>query len=280
MFFLAGAAASNALDLISALQQTLAGKNASAPSTPPANGQSFDVSAGANGTTAPGGTSATATTPLAPTTMNALLTVQGDSQTPVVNGDAFSQKLFSMLDANGDGSISQSEFDSIFNKNGDTTKADAIFAKLDANHDGNVSPDELTNALSGQGDVGQGGQDDGGQQVHHRRHHHHGLGGLGGANSPMGGSSNPNDPFSTNSSSSSNDPFAGDTSQTVTNTDGSSTTTVTYADGSQVTMTTPASSGSGSSPSAMAHNFIERMIQHQAQMMTTQSAGQSLAISA
>jgi len=276
MFFLAGAAASNALDLISALQQTLAGKNASAPSTPPANSQSFDVSAGANASTASGATSTTVTAQLAPATMNALLTAQGDAQTPVVNGDAFSAKLFSMLDTNGDGSISQSEFDSAFNKNGGTTKADAIFAQLDANHDGNVSPDELTNALSGQG---QGGQDGGGQQVHHHRHHH-GLGGMGDTNSSTGGSSDPNDPFSIGSSSSSNDPFAGDQSQTVTNTDGSSTTTLTYADGSQVTMTTPAASGTGSNPSTMAHNFIERMIQRQAQMMATQSAGQSLAISA
>jgi hypothetical protein len=103
---------------------------------------------------------------------------------------------------------------------------------------------------------------------------------MGGSNSPMGGSSDPNDPFSVGSSGASSDPFAGDTSQTVTNQDGSSTTTITYADGSQVTMTTPASGGSGSSPSSMAHNFIERLIQHQAQMMATASAGQSLAISA
>jgi hypothetical protein len=273
MFFLAGAAASNALDLISALQQTLAGKNASAPSTSPANSQSFDVGAvGASGSATTGGTSTTATTPLAPTTMNALLTVQGDSQTPLVNGDAFSQQLFSMLDANGDGSISQSEFDSIFSKNGDTTKADAIFAQLDANHDGTVSPDELTAALSGQG---QGGQDGG--QVAHHRHHHHGLGGMGGASSSTGGSSDSNDPSSTGSSS---DPFSGDQSQAVTNSDGSTTTTITYSDGSQVTMTLPAATGTGSSPSAQAHNFIERMIQHQAQMMATQPAGQSLAISA
>lgn len=277
MFFLAGAAASNALDLISALQQTLAGKNASAPSTPPAGNQNFDVTTGVNASAPPGAASAAATAPLAPSTMNALLTAQGDAQTPVVNGDAFSAQLFSMLDANGDGSISQSEFEQVFNKNGDTTKADAIFAQLDANHDGNVSPDELTAALSGQG---QGGQDDGSQQVHHHRHHHHGLGGMAGADSPMGGSGDPNDPSSIGSSNSSNDPFAGDTSQTVTNADGSSTATITYADGSQVTMTLPASSGSSSSPSAMAHNFIERMIQRQAQMMATQSAGQSLAISA
>jgi hypothetical protein len=274
MFFLAGAAASSALDLISALQQTLAGKNASSPTASPASSQSFDVGAnGANNSSTAGGTSMTlpTSTPLAPDTMSALLTVQGDSQTPMVNGDAFSQQLFSMLDTNGDGSISQSEFDSIFSKNGDTTKADAIFAQLDANHDGNVSPDELTAALSGQG---QGGQDGG--QVQHHRHHHHGLGGMGGASSSTGGS-DPNDPFSTSSSS---DPFSGDQSQSVTNSDGSTTTTITYSDGSQVSMTLPAPSGTGSSPSVQAHNFIERMIQRQAQMMATQSAGQSLAISA
>src|SRR5262252_5218370 len=268
MFYLAGAAASSALDLISALQQTLAGKNSS---TPPAASQAFDV--GAAGSPANGGTSSAAA-PLAPATMNALLTVQGDAQTPVVNGDAFSAQLFSMLDANGDGAISQSEFESVFNKNGDTTKADAIFAQLDANRDGNVSPDELTAALSGQG---QGGQDDGSQQVHHHRHHHHGLGGMAGATSLMGGSSDPNDPFSTDSS---DDPFAADTSKTVTNSDGSTTTTITYADGSQVAMTVPVPSGSSASPAAWAHNVIERMIQHQAQLMAAQSAGQSLAISA
>src|SRR5262245_19837849 len=231
MFFLAGSAASSALDLISALQQTLAGKNSS---TPPATGQNFDL--GADSPVAAGGSSTTATSPLAPATMNALLLVQGDGQT-LVNGDAFSAQLFGMIDANGDGNISQSEFESVFNKNGDTTKADALFAQLDANHDGNVSPDELTDALSG---GGQGGQDDGSQQVHHRRHHHHGLGGMGEANSLLGGSNDPNDPFSIGAPGSSNDPFAGDTSQTVTNTDGSSTTTITYADGSQVTLTTPA----------------------------------------
>src|SRR5262245_15648047 len=141
MFFLAGSAASSALDLISALQQTLAGKNSS---TPPATSQNFDVGAGSTGAT---GGASTATTPLAPATMDAMLSVQGQGQTPLVNGDAFSAQLFSMIDGNGDGAISQAEFDSVFNRNGDTTRADAIFAQLDANHDGNVSPDELTNAL-------------------------------------------------------------------------------------------------------------------------------------
>ena len=254
MFFLAGQAATSALDLIAALEKTLASKNSS---TPPANSQSFDLGAGSATTSA--APSTTAAAPLAPMTMDALLSVQGNSQTPMVNGDAFSTQLFRLLDTNGDGSISRSEMESIFNKNGDTTKADAIFARLDANHDGSVSPDELTNALSGQGQAGQG---DGGQGVHHR-HRHHNLADLIGANSPMG-SGNSNDPFS---SSSSTDPFAGGSSQTMTNADGSTTTTISFGDGSQVTMTLPAAKTTGSSPSAMAHNMIERMIQRQVQMM-------------
>jgi hypothetical protein len=207
--------------------------------------------------------------------MNTLLSVQGDAQTPVVNGDAFSSKLFGLLDTNGDGAVSQSEMDAIFSKNGDTTKADAIFAKLDANHDGSVSPDELTNALSGEGQGAQAGQGDQGPEVQHRHRHHH-LADLIGASSPTGGS-NSNDPFSSNSS---NDPFAGDSSQTVTNSDGSSTTTITYADGSQVSMTSPAAGGTGASPAAWAHNVIERMIQRQVQMMAASPAGQGFALSA
>jgi hypothetical protein len=271
MFFLAGSAATSALDLISALQQTLTGKNSSTASTPPAAGQSFDPAAG--GDSASGATSAPATSPLAPTTMGAMLTVQGGNGQTLVNGDAFSAKLFGMLDGNNDGSISQSEFEAAFSKNGDSTKADAIFARLDANQDGNVSPDELTNALSGQGQ-GQGG----GGQVHHRRHHH-GMFGAGGASATTG-SGDPNDPFSTSASSGSNDPFAGDQSQSVTNADGSTTTTITYADGSQVSMTSPAASSTGSSQTAWEHNFIERMIQRQAQMMMASPTGQGFAISA
>ncbi len=269
MFFLAGSAASSALDLISALQQTL-GKNSPTASTPSATAQTFDPNAGSAGdATASTGTSAPAT-PLAPTTMGAMLTVQGSNGQTLVNGDAFSSQLFGLLDSNNDGSISQSEFEAAFNKNGDTTKADAIFAQLDANHDGTVSPDELTNALSGQG------QADGGQQVGHHHHHHHGMSGAGGA-SPSTGSGDPN---STSTSNGSNDPFAGDQSQTVTNADGSSTTTITYADGSQVSMTLPAASTTSTSPAAWEHNVIERMIQRQAQMMAASPTGQGFAISA
>src|SRR5262249_29558264 len=100
MFFLAGAAASSALDLISALQQPLAGKTSPPPSPP---SQGFDPGAGASA--AAGGSAMTATSPLAPATMNALLTAQGSGQPPLINGEAFSAQLFGLLDANGDGAI-------------------------------------------------------------------------------------------------------------------------------------------------------------------------------
>lgn len=261
MFYLAGAAASSALDLISTLQQTLA-KTSAAPSR---STQSFDPAAtsGATGPSSAGSGGAGA--PLAPMTMDALLTVQGEGQTPLVNGDAFSAQLFSLLDANHDGAISKSEFEGAFGQNGNTTKADAIFSQLDANADGNVSPDELTSALGGNET----------RPAHHHHHHHHGDGGavagLGGANASAGAGT---------STSSDQGMSAAGESQTVTSPDGSTTTTISYADGSQVTMTVPAANGGGPATAAPTSNFIERMIERQAQMLAASAAGGALAVSA
>src|SRR5215471_3194089 len=144
MFFLAGAAANGALDIISTLQKTLKGSSSS--SSAPANGQSQSFNVGANGAPIAGASSVAAPSTLDPNTMNALLAVQGQGQAPLVNGDAFSTQLFSLLDGNGDGGVSQSEFAAAFGQNGNTAAADAIFTQLDANHDGTVSQDELTNA--------------------------------------------------------------------------------------------------------------------------------------
>ena len=81
-----------------------------------------------------------------------------------------------------------------------------------------------------------------------------------------------------NGSGSSNDAQgSSDTSQSVTNSDGSTTTTLSYADGSQITMTKPAAGSAGSSGAA--NNFLERIIQHQAQLLASQTAGQSVAMS-
>jgi len=285
MFYLTGTAATSALDLIATLQQTLGANNAGGTQAPAAG---FDAA-----TAASGGTSSTtgaasdptsgSTTPqslLAPNTLDALLAVQGQNQAPIVNGDAFSQQLFSLLDTNGDGSISKSEFETAFGQNGNTTQADQIFAKLDANGDGSISQSELTNALDGQD------QAQGGQGVHHHHHHHmggmDGMGEMGGAGAS--GSANGD------SSGGSTDPLAalGGTSQSVTNSDGSTTTTISYADGSSVSMTTPAASssnsgstgnGSSGSNAGALNNYIEQMIQRQAQWLSSQAAGQSLAVS-
>ena len=66
------------------------------------------------------------------------------------------------------------------------------------------------------------------------------------------------------------------TSQTVANSNGSSTTTITYADGSNVSMTTPPSSSSASGGSTTAgaanvpaNNLLEQLIQMQAQLLNT-----------
>ena len=103
MFFLTGMAATSALDLIAQLQQNL-GTNSSSGTQTPAAG--FDPGA----TTGPSTPTTGANPPsslLAPDTLDALLAVQGQNQPPIVNGDAFSQQLFSLLDTNADGSISK-----------------------------------------------------------------------------------------------------------------------------------------------------------------------------
>src|ERR1700756_1629297 len=128
MFMLAGAAASSALDLISTLQQALSGSSTN--STTSSQG-TFDATAASTTSGSTSSASSAATTaatsapaaPLSSSTLNALFSMQGQDGQPLlmVNGDAFSQQLFSMLDGNGDGSISQSEFDNAFGQNGNTT---------------------------------------------------------------------------------------------------------------------------------------------------------------
>jgi len=62
------------------------------------------------------------------------------------------------------------------------------------------------------------------------------------------------------------------------NSDGSTTTSMTYADGSKVTMTLPAAT-TASSTATSSYNFIEQMIQRQAQAVST-SANSSVSVSA
>ena len=300
MFYLAGSAASSALDLLSSLQQALGGGNSSTQSA-----NTFDAGATASttpqtnttpSTTPTSGTPSAPTSPLSSSTLNALFSIQGqddgegDSQQPLlmVNGNALSQQLFSMLDSNGDGQISQSEFDTAFGQNGNTTQANNLFAQIDTNGDGSISAQELTNALDGQDQSGTQGAQQGStmQGMHH--HHHHGGGGNGfDIASLIGGAGGASASGSAGSGSGSNSSTQGDTTQTVSNSNGSSTTTISYANGSQVSMTIPGASSSSSNQngnansSASLNNIIEQMIQRQAQMLAASSqVGQSLAVSA
>jgi len=261
MFFLTGTAASSALDLIATLRQTL-GAGGSDSAQPSAG--TFDAGTAANAPATNAPTDASAPTSLlAPSTLDALLAVQGQGQAPIVNGDAFSQQLFSLLDSNQDGGVSKSEFDTAFAQNGDTTQADQIFTQLDANGDGAISASELTQAIEG----GSGSEET--PQVHH--HHHHGMPPL--EASGLGDNGSGPDTAATDGLAA-----LDGSSQTVTNSDGSTSTTITFADGSQVSMTLPAAAGSGTS--GMMTNYIERMIERQAQMLAGSAAGQSLAVSA
>jgi len=152
--------------------------------------------------------------------------------------------LLSQLDTNGDGQISQSEFESALGSNGvDQSSADALFSKLDTNGDGSISQSELASAR------------------HH--HHHHQAAGAGqGGGQDQGGLS-----ALLNSTS-----VDGATSQTSTNADGSTTTTITYADGSTVDMTMPAAnqaagSSGGSTGAPDQSNLIEQLIKLQSQLV-------------
>jgi hypothetical protein len=234
MFFLASAAGS-ALSYLSSLQNISgafqsSGAQSTGQSTP------FAAAALAQPPQPPATGGSTNTWPMSSQTMNTLLSAQSQS-----GESSASQKLFSMLDSNGDGTISKSEFEAAFGQNGKTDQADALLAKLDQDGDGAVNQKELSSAL----------------KKGHRHHHAQSAGGLSGGEG-TGGSATKNA-----------------TTQSTTNVDGSTTTTISYGDGSQVTMTTPASGGSSNSGSN--GNFLEQLIQRQSQMLSA-NTGQSLAV--
>ncbi len=237
----------SALDMIASLQALTSGPNSPQGAADDASPFNVASQAGAAASMTDAGCGAPS---MAPGTMDALFAAQ--SQTSAASGSSsLASQLFSLLDTNGDGSISKSEFEATLGQNGNTAAADSLFDKLDPNGDGSVDPGELASALQTKGAKG--------------HHHHHHLGGASsaGAASTGGGA---DDLLG-----------AGNTGQTVTNSDGSTTTTLSYADGSQITMTKPAAGSAGTS--AAANNFLERIIQHQAQLLASQTAGQSVAMS-
>jgi Ca2+-binding EF-hand superfamily protein len=255
---LALGALSSAMDAL----QSLTSSKSSSPQTTGFSQNSispFDVSsssaASANPSPATGGNGFTQ---ISPETMSALLAAQSNSSTttptPTSRSDALSD-LFSQLDANSDGKVNKSEFESALGAGGtNVAQADDVFSKLDKNGDGAVSLDEMASALKG-------------SKGHHHSHH---------ATDSAGSS----DASGSASADSSSDPLlqalGGASSTSVTNSDGSTTTSVTYADGSTVTLTSPAAQ-TASSNATSSYNFVEQMIAREAAAISS-GATNSLAL--
>ncbi len=251
MFFALGAA-SSAIDALKALT--------SSKSSKPSNGAGENTSnvfaltpanaTGSNGGgPSPGGGQCAS---ISPETMSALLDAQsqsasGSATTASKSRSAALKDLFAQIDGDGDGKITKSEFEKALGAGGTNLQnADSVFGKLDKDGDGSVSLKELASALKG------------GKGHHHDR------------DTASNGDQSGSDPFT--------QALQGASTTSVTNSDGSITTSLTYADGSKVTMTSPAS-GSSPSSATSSYNFIEQMIQRQAQAISSATTG-SLSVSA
>jgi hypothetical protein len=255
MLFALGAV-SSALDAL----QSITSKSSSGHSSGSGKAATtpFDLfgSADSTGTVKPSSATTSGNSQISAQTMGALLAAQSQStnstgSTPSVSSDPL-QDLFSLLDGNGDGKISKSEFESALGAGGtNLANADSVFGKLDKNGDGDVSLDEMKSALQGAG------------------HHRHAAR-SGDAGGEGGGSKGSGDPLA--------QALAGASSTSVTNADGSTTTSLTYADGSKVTMTTAAPS-TASTAATSSYNFIEKLIQREAHALSS-SATNSVAVSA
>jgi len=272
--FVLGSAASSAWDLLSSLQ---AQANVGAAAASIGAGQFAPE--GASAPVAPAGPAPLTAAPagtvgqssLSPEVLGFLIWNQsqqpsaagttGTADATAASGTAltpFQSALFSKLDANGDGSISKSEFETAFGANGNTSAADTLFSQVDANGDGTIDPGELAAATQSSGP--------------HGHHHHH----AGFAGQAQPGQSDPlTSLFGTSAD--------GASTASATNADGSTTTTITYADGSAVTLTTPSQAPSGGAaavtpamaatqPPPNAVNVLETLIQLQAQLLAPTAA--------
>jgi Ca2+-binding EF-hand superfamily protein len=252
MFFALGAA-SSALDALKALT--------SSKSSAKTTGVSQDAkspfelsSSNAQAPVVPDSGSGGGGSQISAQTMSALLDAQSQSSAASTTAASKSRSsalknLFAQIDGNGDGKITKSEFEDALGAGGtNLAQADSVFGKLDKDGDGSVSLKELASALKG-------------GKKHHHDQASNAAGNDDGSNS---------DPFS--------QALQGASSTSVTNSDGSVTTSLTYADGSKVTMTSAAGKSSSAS-AASSYNFIEQMIQRQAQAISSGTTA-SLSVSA
>jgi Ca2+-binding EF-hand superfamily protein len=240
MLFALGAA-SSAIDALKALtssksstQTTGVSQNTASPFDLMSSSSSASVGSGSGSGSGGGGSQ------ISPQTMSALLDAQsqssaGSATTASKSRSSALKDLFAQID--GDGKITKSEFEKALGAGGtNLAQADSVFGKLDKDGDGSVSLKELASALKGG-----------------KHHHEH-------AESSSSDDGSNSDPFS--------QALQGASSTSVTNSDGSVTTSLTYADGSKVTMTSAAGKSSSASATS-SYNFIEQMIQRQAQAISS-----------
>lgn len=225
-------------DALQSLYQAFTGGN---PSDPLTSGSGSDGSSGGAGSGSCGAPQFSAAV------MSALMSVQGGQGNPAA---ADAQSLIAKFDTDGDGKVSQSEFEKAIGSGADKSKVDALFNKLDGNSDGSVSQDELQTAL---------------QKAHGGGHHHHHHVDASSGSGQQGG-----DPLQALLSGASAD---GTTSQTNSNADGTTSTTITYADGTKLEMTSPAASSDSSNDTASGNqnsfnlgNFLKYMVSLQAKL--------------
>ena len=249
-------ASSNALSYLQQLlQQGTSGASSAASATDPLSILMQSISGAsaatdqASSTNAAAGACSSAVPPFGTSTMAALISLQGQSASGLTAQSP--SQLFSKIDTDGDGKISQSEFENALTGAGASkADADALFAKLDANSDGSVTQSEMPGAKGAHG------------------HHHHGHGGGGSSAAGDSSSQNPLDALLSGAGAD------GATTQSSANADGSTTTTISYADGTKIDMTSPAAqagnatSGSGSATQANAGNLLEQLIKMQSQILS------------
>ncbi len=243
MFPLIGAAGS-ALSILSSLLQSSAASNTKSAGNNPLSSLGQTLTGGGSQPSPAVAGSGQGSAPLSSGTLATLIALQGQGVRGQ-GGVSGQGGLFSQLDADGDGQINKSDFESALGEAGiNSSSANSLFSKLDANGDGSISQGELAKARGG--------------------HHHHHHGGEGGLSSLLNSTD-----------------VTGASTQTSANSDGSSTTTVTYADGSTVSMTTPAASGSAGSTSdsktggTQQANLLEQLIKLQSQLTARSSAATS-----
>jgi hypothetical protein len=252
MFFALGAA-SSAIDALKALTSSKSSTQTTGVTQNTA-GPFQLLSPNAPGSVGPGSGSSGSLAQISPETMGALLDAQcqaasaGSKGSESTSRSAALKNLFGQIDGDGDGKISKTEFEDALGAGGtNLAKADSVFGKLDADGDGSVSVKELASALKA--------------KKHHRDREDDSASSSDGSNS---------DPLS--------QALQGASTTSVTNSDGSVTTSLTYADGSKVTMTSAAGKSSSASATS-SYNFIEQMIQRQAQAISS-GATASLSVSA